>query len=736
MVARLFSIVILIVMLIGITANKAFCIGPQDTLRTDTGEIIPIPDPGICGVDYADSQFVASLKSAYFNLPPGQTEAPLDSCSVESALRSLLQSHYVYYVEQVFTGAQLYDTLRVVGADTVMVPDLSHIFLLRQQASCDVLAAVEDLYSHSATRFAEPNCRGSVALVPNDPYWKNRTLPQWNLQDIGYGIGCPIAWDETPGSSDVRLGIIDTGVNYNHLDLGGFGYPNDKIVGGYDLADGDDYPLDFDGHGTAVTGIAGALTNNSRSIAGISGGWNAGDWDTGADIYAFKIYTDGGVWAGAEVVARAYKLAVDPNGDYACHIINHSGFVPGAYAQVIMPKILFAYKVAANIVACKKNQPSNQIWYPAECPYRNWVIGVAGYGLDGKFCDGDFSCGYTSDDSFGIDIVAPAWQIPSTNIDGGISAFGGNSTAVPHVSGAVALLRSINNALKPEDYEGILNYSADDPVVPESDGSVWTWHKRYGHGRLKISTAVTRLTSPAWQLAQHTATGGYVFEIITTTYRFIPPTDVWPGNSEYIDGSYAVHRYEVRVNVSYPQPYLDVPYVWGLGEGPVGERTIGWSAADPNYQVGWCDLVPNTQRINGCVLRTYVYLLAGPGRDITWYPCAPEDVELQYRLWGQPGLAPPKFSGEEMPLAISFNGNYPNPFNVSTVLRYELSQSAQVDISIYNIIGQRVATLFDGYQSAGEYDLTWNAGDFPSGVYFAQFKARDFEQSVKLVLLK
>jgi hypothetical protein len=125
------------VVFVMILAVNAYSIGPQDTLRTDTGEIIPIPEPGECGVDYADSQFIASLRPGYLTLPSGESEAALDSCSVDSSLKALLEDHYVEYVEQVFTGAELNDTLRIIGSDTVRVPDVSRIFLLRQDATCD-----------------------------------------------------------------------------------------------------------------------------------------------------------------------------------------------------------------------------------------------------------------------------------------------------------------------------------------------------------------------------------------------------------------------------------------------------------------------------------------------------------------------------------------------------------------------------------------------------------------------
>ena len=81
--------------------------------------------------------------------------------------------------------------------------------------------------------------------------------------------------------------------------------------------------------------------------------------------------------------------------------------------------------------------------------------------------------------------------------------------------------------------------------------------------------------------------------------------------------------------------------------------------------------------------------------------------------------------------------NYPNPFNPSTTISYQLALDSQVDLSIYNLLGQRVSTLVSQKQPAGTYNVEWNASDLPSGVYFYQLQTGSgFVQSKKLVLLK
>ncbi len=80
--------------------------------------------------------------------------------------------------------------------------------------------------------------------------------------------------------------------------------------------------------------------------------------------------------------------------------------------------------------------------------------------------------------------------------------------------------------------------------------------------------------------------------------------------------------------------------------------------------------------------------------------------------------------------------NYPNPFNAATSLKYTLEQTDYVALTIYNILGQRVSGLFDGFQQAGEHAVVWDATDYPSGVYFARMETAEKSSHIKMVLLK
>jgi hypothetical protein len=88
------------------------------------------------------------------------------------------------------------------------------------------------------------------------------------------------------------------------------------------------------------------------------------------------------------------------------------------------------------------------------------------------------------------------------------------------------------------------------------------------------------------------------------------------------------------------------------------------------------------------------------------------------------------------PDRFSLSQNYPNPFNSSTVISYQLPVNCQVELSIYNLLGQKVVTLASEKQSAGIYKLNWDASGLASGVYLYRLEAGKFVQTRKFILLR
>jgi hypothetical protein len=90
---------------------------------------------------------------------------------------------------------------------------------------------------------------------------------------------------------------------------------------------------------------------------------------------------------------------------------------------------------------------------------------------------------------------------------------------------------------------------------------------------------------------------------------------------------------------------------------------------------------------------------------------------------------------DNIPGNLSINA-YPNPFNAYTMIDFGLPEKSHVTIEIFDLLGRKIETLFDGSQPAGYHSVTWNSGDYSSGIYFCRIEAGDFAETRKMILLK
>jgi subtilisin family serine protease len=194
-------------------------------------------------------------------------------------------------------------------ADSLGLPGLARVELPRGVSVAAAAAALED---DPEVLYAEPNYLSELSVVPNDPMFGQL----WGLsQPSGRDIDAPSAWDQTTGSPDVVVAVIDSGVAYGHPDLNGNIWINDDPPGGgdddgngfvddlhgWDFIQDDRTPLDFNGHGTHVAGTIGAEGNNARGVTGVN-------WDV--SIMPLRAANAvGGLPSAAVVDAIAYACA-------------------------------------------------------------------------------------------------------------------------------------------------------------------------------------------------------------------------------------------------------------------------------------------------------------------------------------------------------------------------------------------------------------------------------------------
>ena len=88
------------------------------------------------------------------------------------------------------------------------------------------------------------------------------------------------------------------------------------------------------------------------------------------------------------------------------------------------------------------------------------------------------------------------------------------------------------------------------------------------------------------------------------------------------------------------------------------------------------------------------------------------------------------------PTTFGLSAAYPNPFNPTTSVALSLPNDSYVSVTVYNLMGQQVATLADGYMTANVYDFSWNASSVPSGMYFIRAAAGSDVAIQKVMLLK
>jgi hypothetical protein len=93
---------------------------------------------------------------------------------------------------------------------------------------------------------------------------------------------------------------------------------------------------------------------------------------------------------------------------------------------------------------------------------------------------------------------------------------------------------------------------------------------------------------------------------------------------------------------------------------------------------------------------------------------------------------------EQLPARFVLEQNYPNPFNPSTTIRYGLPEAGKVNLSIFNLSGQRVLTLVDEVQNAGYYQVYFDpaSAQLPSGVYLYRIQSANFQDVRKMVFIK
>jgi subtilisin family serine protease len=431
-------------------------------------------------------------------------------------------------------------------------------------------AALAAYQAEPGVRFAELNYTVQTRALPNDP----RFAELWGLRNTGQTGGTAgadvravTAWDYATGSTNVVVGIIDTGIDYTHPDLSGNLWVNPGEIAGNSIDDDangivDDVygarwtdgtgvptsgdPMDGNQHGTHCAGTIGAVGDNGAGVAGVN--WRV-------RMMALKFLSDAGSGYIADAIA-ALEYAIARGAD-----LTSNSWGGGGFSQAMKDMIDAA--AGANqlfVVAAGNSASDNDVipQYPANYESAN-VIAVAS--SDHHDERSSFSCfGRTT-----VDLAAPGSSILSTVPGGEYALLSGTSMATPHVAGAAALLLSLNPGAPFAELKRALMQGAD--VLPAwSDLTV-------AGGRLNLMGAIEKL-NPNFRLAGMPALpavippGGSVS--FTVTYQPVE-AGVHSGHVRIISNDAASPTVDVAVAGSAVNDALEIsPASSFLAEGPPG----------------------------------------------------------------------------------------------------------------------------------------------------------------------
>ena len=429
---------------------------------------------------YAPGAVIVKFRSGTVNVISSvPSSKALSSFQVQASSVQKLNSQFAIQkmVQLLPSATAKVETLR--SGKVIQTPDLSQIYLLKFPATMDVKSMVAAYRSDPNVEYAFPDHIKKISTTtPNDPFYTGGN--QWALTNIWL---TPLesnksGWDITKESTGIRIAVIDTGVNYNHNDLS---TNIDQADGKHFFNEGsvDTDVLDDNGHGTHVSGIIGAITNNGYGVAGVN--WNC-------IIIPIKAFdADGNAYTSDIIQALNWAMTKEAN------VINMSfGGSDDDMSDIINTAALHDIV----LVAAAGNSSNSSPNYPAaDAP----VIAVAATGPED--CKAFYS-------SFGpwVSISAPGGddltgfnvsrQILSTwpfNSSGNLSntSFAylqGTSMAAPFVTGAAALVRSrfglgmTAAAVKQQ----LINYSDNIDHLPGNSQFVG----QLGRGRLNVFAAL------------------------------------------------------------------------------------------------------------------------------------------------------------------------------------------------------------------------------------------------------
>jgi hypothetical protein len=648
---------------------------------------VTLPSPTVDKpIDRTQSDLPPTLRSAYMN----QSFHP-DSILNNSAFASFLTSYGVTGIKRITIASPCKDTFSITRkGDTVNSEDYLWMYVtLSNDTAVPGLCTWGTILYQTDVQWMQPNFIYKFAKTPSDPLF--------GLQEFmaGTQIRTERAWDNQVGHYDVKIGIIDDGLDYRHCDLGTNFGPGNKVSSGWNYADKNNYLLGYSNHGTSVAGVAGALTNRNcvdgpYGVSGVAGGYgpdaNNADLGLGAQLVALSVFQNGGArttWvvdALREAACNTPGIGNHPKRGFACNVVNLSLGGP-LHDQAFSNAVGYAHQHQVFVSAASgNNEPLNRNDYPASYN-RSWVMKVGASTRSG------INTNYSVDGDY-VDYVAPVGndvdgdRLVNTTLRNDAHGFvTGTSFAAPQVSGLAALILSESkdqewDIVEPEDVDGIIKAACKKRNDEEDP---WEYNQSYakanGWGVIDAGR-VFEMFDFGYRLHQYDASDNLSYSAWGPT-RSVAFTTTGARKDPIAAASYYVQRRTVSKTVTIDvdgfefSPEIPI-YVWARSGGGADG---GFSREEPCPQVPYTELFdgtegggpldvgirltvspPNQATVS---LRTYQYRAFDVlGKEIGKYP-KDSKIKLFYSVYAKPKVV--SVPNEDATLAVDRLRIHPNP---------------------------------------------------------------------------
>ncbi len=647
--------------------------------------------------------------------------------------------------------------------------------------------AVISVINEIATR---PEVSEIALDEPRNPFFFEEGPQDSVYIEIPWGVRkvrAPEVWQTYPDLADVSVvvGVIDTGVDYNHTDLrhqmwineaedinnnrtfepwseaeggdyngiddDGNGYIDDVI--GWNWRDDNPDPMDDYGHGTHVAGtIAGDGTANIQT--GVA---------PGADIMAHKVSmradttTERQIWQameyclenGADIISMSlgWHHEWDPRRGLwrrACDATTAMGVVmvicAGNEGRYYNPpdNIRTPGDVPCAVTIGATDSLDMIVEYNPPFIYWGSSKGPVSWEYVGPYYDHPFPPGLLKPD-----VSGPGLDVLSCKLGGGYCKMSGTSMATPHTSGIAAMMLEADTTLWPEEVKWLLENTSIDFGVTGKDSA-------YGSGRIDALKAVEATIPPYYDDCGNPSQEAHLLQ----------GTD-----DEACSPAISVSKHPQEVKYRYTglgdeQWWVELTYYGVLEDSAIPSGDVySYQTLDAYDCHGSVHQVHDEISVIVGEVDRYSFRLPLAAYEEDGRLCLSfkkvsgvNAVVSEITVYDSIGTGiPDEPLAGSLPESYSLSQNYPNPFNPTTAISYAVPSTGQlaadggrptsVTLKVYNILGQEVRTLVDEKQVPGHYSVSWDGRDsrgkgVSSGIYIYRLDAGGYSSSRKMVLLR